>query len=160
MLLIEQFVFSEFPRKTLSTYLNDTILGLILKGLCLFWHVYFLLLIDWPWLQRHPVLNFSLRLLFPFSPGAKISMWHWGWGCCENTKENQNKYTRNRYIFHYTSKIYSEFEAEILGIKWEKYSLSFDTKKVLLSVETWGMRMEWEHTTLNDENKIQIFFPP
>ena len=36
-------------------------------------------------LKRHLLHNFTSRLLFIFSPRAKISMWHWGWGCCENT---------------------------------------------------------------------------
>ena len=29
--------------------------------------------------------NFTSGLLFIFSPEAKTSMWHWGWGCYENT---------------------------------------------------------------------------
>ena len=34
------------------------------------------------------------------------------------------------------------------------YGLSFDTKKVfLLVVDPWGMRMQWEHPTLNERNK-------
>ena len=31
--------------------------------------------------------------------GQTISVWHWGWGCYENTKENENWYTGNWYIF-------------------------------------------------------------
>ena len=57
-------------------------------------HVFFTLT-DWPWLLRHRFCHFDSRLLLIFSPGARISVWHWGWGCHESTSENENWYTKN-----------------------------------------------------------------
>ena len=97
-----------------------------LKKMCQFWHVFFTL--NWLTLTRKThFVQFCLKVAPYLLLGQKIRMWHWGWGCYENTQENQNWYTRIRFIF--CSPKYSEFEPEILGLYWEKYKLSFDTQK-------------------------------
>ena len=58
--------------------------------------------------------------------------------CYENKKENKIGIP---VMGTFSTITHSEFEAEILGLSWEKYDLSFDTKNVLLPVEPWGMKM-------------------
>ena len=47
-----------------------------------------------------------------------------------------------------TSNDYGEFEAEILGYNEKKICAFIWYQKILLSVQPWGMRMQWEHPTL------------
>ena len=86
----------------------------------------------------HILCNFISRLLFICSPEAKIRMWHWGWGCYENTLENQNWHTGNRYIFCYGKSI-----VNLKLIFWNYNHMGFHLiyKKILLLVKPWGMRM-------------------
>ena len=60
--------------------------AVLLKGACAHSDI-FSLLTDWPWPLRHILYNFTSRLLLTFSPGAKVSMWHWRWGCCKIHKK-------------------------------------------------------------------------
>ena len=65
-----------------------------------------------------------------------------------NTLEYQNLYTGNRYILCHNCRLkkYSEFKAELFGVIMRKIWAWH--QKALLPVEPWGMRMQWEHTTL------------
>ena len=67
--------------------------------MCPFWCVFFTL----NWLTMTPkthFVQFCLKVASYFLSGAKISMWHWRWGCYgKYIKKSLLVYTRNMYIF-------------------------------------------------------------
>ena len=99
---------------------------------------------DWSWPLRHILYNFA-QCCFLFS-----SLWQNKhvtlgmrllWKYIRKSKLVNWKYV---HFLLYHKKV--NLKLKFLGC-WEKYELSFDTKKVLLLVELWGMRMQWEHPT-------------
>ena len=118
---------------------------------------------------RHILYNFTTRLVLIFSPGTKISLWHWRWGCFLFWGKNKFVTLGMRllwkcirkaklvYIFCYNFLKFSEFEAEILGYNEKNMGFHLTLKKILLPVELWGMGMQWEHPILIHVDKCVMY---
>ena len=83
-------------------------------------------------------------MVFIFSRWAKTSIWHWEWGCYENTYENQNWYTKIGTFSAITSKV-----------KWI-WSWNFGVIMRKLWSFIWHQKSTASSWALGDENVIGV----